>query len=502
MAIWNRQKNNNELFKQITELKLSDFQRGIKPNLQYRNSSGSLIDIFQKEEMNPRRLKKLNDIYENEIIIEYLNDVEVKNKSNLRRSGFTMIEDHVKKYSEEELKQILNKFFSKHEIDENENYVLMGILQKYAELLDTYKYSNLTKYYDYIKKEIKAGVFEDIVVKGKQYPNNVRKKMAKLSEKWDRDTFEKYHNLKLLEKRLWTLRPDKCRDDCISIVNEILKMSYDEVLTCADAIKKEIQDIYLYYEAENRKDIISKIYNPEKNDEVIIDDLSKADGGLLLHFFGPYNRIFTYEQYINNLEEKLGRKLTEEEKLAERKKYEVMCNHYIPNKSVPMIAIGQMNEFYKYSVDVHNQLSTMVISVQDIFNMKGIRGNLALGFSKETLQPDQIATISNKNIHSNKDIESVETVNEFKTFSSNYYELINKDENEKNTELVLFRNSQSATLRPSYVLYISYENINSIHERKNIDIYKEQMKYAGLNVPFVIFDTQTIKKNLEKDKER
>ena len=79
-------KNDNYLFKQISELKLSDFPRGIKPFQKYRNASDSLVNIFERESIDSLKLKKIYDIYGDEIILEYLNDVELKNKTNLKRS--------------------------------------------------------------------------------------------------------------------------------------------------------------------------------------------------------------------------------------------------------------------------------------------------------------------------------------------------------------------------------------------------------------------------------
>ena len=86
MAFWNKGKNNYELFKQLTELKLTDFQKGIKPNQKFRNASDTLINIFYKENIDIKKLKKLYNIYGSEIFLEYLNDVELKNKSCLRKS--------------------------------------------------------------------------------------------------------------------------------------------------------------------------------------------------------------------------------------------------------------------------------------------------------------------------------------------------------------------------------------------------------------------------------
>ena len=61
--------------------------------------------------------------------------------------------------------------------------------------------------------------------------------------------------------------------------------------------------------------------------------------------------------------------------------------------------------------------------------------------------------------------------------------------------------TELSTLKPSYLLYISYRDINSEGERQNIKFYKEKMREAGLvDIPFVIFDTYTINKEI-KEKE-
>ena len=140
----------------------------------------------------------------------------------------------------------------------------------------------------------------------------------------------------------------------------------------------------------------------------------------------------------------------------------------------------------------------MLIKFENILKIRGTRGNLALGFSRNTLSPDLIATISNRNMHSNKNIEYIETENDFKDFSCNYEELLNLDEAEQNTELVMFRNTDLATLKPSYVMYISYRDLSFEEEKRNIEVYKEKMRQAGLEIPFVIFDTYTMNKKMKE----
>ena len=223
--------------------------------------------------------------------------------------------------------------------------------------------------------------------------------------------------------------------------------------------------------------------------------------GAILHFFGVYSKIFEFENYLYKLEEKYNKKFSLEEKESMRKSFETKNNNFIVNRSVDLNAIGQSENGEYYNVNTSNQLSCMFITPENILKMKGTRGNLALGFSKDKLTPDLIATISNKNIHSNKNIECLEVENDFKDFSCSFNELLNMPEGELNTELVMFRNTELSTLKPSYLLYISYRDINSEGERQNIKFYKEKMREAGLvDIPFVIFDTYTINKEI-KEKE-
>lgn len=127
-----------------------------------------------------------------------------------------------------------------------------------------------------------------------------------------------------------------------------------------------------------------------------------------------------------------------------------------------METIGQVSTYNaNYVTNVSNQLSAMISSPENI--LKGnIRGRVAIGLSKETLNPELISTISNKNIYANKGIDYVESQNEFEDFSASYDELTKQESKVGgNTEIVLFRNSYQASLKPSYVMYIGENELSS-----------------------------------------
>ena len=106
--------------------------------------------------------------------------------------------------------------------------------------------------------------------------------------------------------------------------------------------------------------------------------------------------------------------------------------------------------------------------------------------------------MSNRNIHSNKGIDYVESNNPFEDFSASYDELVADEKRVgDNTEVVLFRNSYEASLKPSYVMYIGNDKLDSVVEKENIELIKKQMKESGLDVPFIILDRYSIREKIK-----
>ena len=212
-----------------------------------------------------------------------------------------------------------------------------------------------------------------------------------------------------------------------------------------------------------------------------------------------------FDKYVKDLEEKrseeLGKKFvfSEDEKESMLLQYQVKENHYITDYALDFKGVGQVGDFdAKYYTDTSNQLSTMITTPKNILEGRGIRGQVAIGFSKETLNPELIATISSTNINSNKGIDYVESDNQFKDFSVSYDELSGDKKSFKdNTEVVLFRNSYESSLKPSYVMYVGNDKLDSETEKANIENVKKQMSEAGLKVPLVIFDRYAIKENIK-----
>lgn len=506
-------------FNRATELELSEIQLGIRPETFRRKSLNdkSMIDIFEENGITKDVLKEIYDMYGTEIIAQYNRDSYLRNATILMinekykdENALGGLQDHVTYYSEEDFDAIFQKYFSKENLSETEQYILIGLLAKESDLIGAYTVKHLRENPDYIKAEINIGIFKDIVVSGKTYTNEERKRIVALSKIWNEEDFNKYNNLVLLKQRLSSLPKTQDTVDTIHKIEEILSKPLNEITMQAEEIADFMNSAFMEYEVENRNQIMENVYNPKKAKEIVITDLQQMGSAAMIHFFNPKKTISNYMSYINGLEERRSKELgkafefPEDEKKKMLLQYHAKENHYITDYALDFEGIGQVGSFdTRYVTNTSNQLSAMIVTPEEILKGNGIRSKIALGFSRETVNPELIATISDKNIYSNKGIDYVESDNPFKDFSASYDEMIsNKEKNGNNTEVVLFRNSYISSLKSSYVMYIGHRKLDSQIEKENIELIKAQMKEVGLEVPLVIFDRYSIQENIKSNEQR
>lgn len=503
------------IFNRATGLNLSEIQLGIRPETFSRKSlnNKSMLDIFEENGVTQSILKEIYDMYGKEIVECYNNDTYLRNKTVLKLDGKNKstiaidgLQDHVTYYSEEDFNLIFQKYFNNEELSETEQYILIGLLAKESDLIGTYTVKHLREHPEYIKSEIDVGIFDDIVLSGKKYTNDERRRIATLNKVWRKDDLKRYNNLGLLRKRLESLPKMQNIAEVMHTIDEILSKSLSEVVEESSEISDFMKSAFMDYEVENRNQIVEKVYNPEKTQEIVITDLTQMDSAAMLHFFNPSKTMSNFDAYVKDLEEKRSKELGEKFEFSEKEKevmllqYQAKENHYITDYALDFEGIGQVGSFdTRYVTNTSNQLCAMVTTPKEILEGKGTRGQIALGFSKETLSPELIATISSENIHSNKGIDYVESNNQFEDFSVSYNELVSDEKQfENNTEIVLFRNSYENSLKPSYVMYIGSDQLNSEVEKKNLELIKRQMKETGLDVPLVIFDRYSIREKMKK----
>ena len=390
------------LFNRVTGLNLTSFDKGLLPNNFSRTcyeiiqdgkkNRRTLLSIWEDNNISKDDLKEIYEIYGSEIVSQYNDDMKLRNKTVLMTDdkykdshAVGGLQDHVTYYSEDDFKIIFDKFFKGDELKENEKYILMGLLVKTTDLISIYSVKYLKEQPDYIKAEIRLGIFQDIVLKNKTYTNDERKKMVYLDGIWNSDDLARYNNLLLLKERISSLYSGEELEKNIAFIDDILSMPIEDVVKQADSIAESMDSLYLQYEIDNREKIVEEVYNPEKQGIIIIDDLSKMGSAAMLHFFDPLRKMSDFNLYIKDCEEErskqLGKKVvfSEEEKKKMELQYLAKENHFITDYALNFEGIGQVGSFdARYVTNTSNQLCAMIASPEAILKGQGLRGKIAL----------------------------------------------------------------------------------------------------------------------------
>ena len=389
------------LFNRVTGLDLSSLEHGISPEYFIRKCYSinedddriTLLKVWEANNITKNDFKEIFDIYGDEIVSQYNSDMDLRNQTILvtdekysKEPALGGLQDHLTYYSEEDFKDILNKYFNNEGLKEHEKYILIGLLAKITDLIALYSMKNLKEHIDYIKSEIRLGIFQDIVVANKHYTNDDRKRLVNLAGKWNDNDLARYNNLPLLKERLSSIYKGVELDQYITSIDSILSKTIEETVKEADSIKEFMDSLYLQYEVDNREHLIEKVYNPENQEIIIIDDLDKMDSAPLLHFFDSSRKVLDFNSYIKKLEEErskeLGKKFVFSDEEKEKLKFQYLAkeNHYITDQSIDVDVIGQISTYdRRYVTNLSNQLSTLIVSPKDILEGNHIRGgNLAL----------------------------------------------------------------------------------------------------------------------------
>ena len=85
----------------------------------------------------------------------------------------------------------------------------------------------------------------------------------------------RYHNLGLLRQRLESLPETQDTAKAKHTIDEILAKPLSEIITKNSEISEFMDSAFMNYEMENRNQIVEKVYNPEKTQEIVITDLAQ-----------------------------------------------------------------------------------------------------------------------------------------------------------------------------------------------------------------------------------
>lgn len=473
------------------------------------------IDFLKQSDLTPGDYKKLVDIYTNEIVA----DIEKNGKRELfpKDEKSYSISDSIVGLSREDIEEkILETFksiqFNKKVDWKKEQAVCSQVFKKIRDLLIVYGKEELLNNSDYIKLEIKADIDKDrygsIKYEDKLPSEEEISKRVYLSQHFSEDEISKYKNLELLKKRymgiletnLSTQEQESIRE---KIENIDRLLSADVGTSDLSDISETMEDLYFEYEVDNRSTLINNLYSPQS--DVVIND--EADlSSMLVHFFTDGRDMSRFgDKYRKQIEDRIlartGKRSLEELTDYEREEIEVAMKDFydvktdvaIVNSTANMAMAGSNGIAYSVKSNVSNQISASVVK-KDVLRDRGI--TVGIGFDSTGLPIENIATISSTNIYSNQGLENVPSTNEFRVFSASAKDMLGDDRKGERNEVVMFRNTEEATLKPSYFLCNCNLDMNDEMVKKEIEEYREFAHSHGLK--FVLIDSYSINKSREE----
>ena len=145
--------------------------------------------------------------------------------------------------------------------------------------------------------------------------------------------------------------------------------------------------------------------------------------------------------------------------------------------------------FRSYISNTSNQISTSIISEENIINMEPCIG---IGFDEIGLSFENIAISSSNYQTTNMGLEHLEinNENEFEKLSSSLEELKQSNRN----EIVLFRKNVDSFTKSSYIFVIFTGNIKS-----NVLLSEAEKLAEENNMKLIIFNIPEIKKSMKRN---
>lgn len=502
-------------FEQNSERKLISKKLGI-------NACCVESGIYDKEFLEGTNLtsesfSKIIDMYIDELVDKIENN-------NLKKRKFfekvdTFSTDLTKGLSREELKEKIKEemqhMFYDKKVDWNlKQGMLQAVFNEIKLWVTTYGVDRLLNPDEIVRLEIAFGIdkkrYEALKSKGRiEIDEEEIRKEIYLAKSLPKKDYENYKNIELLKNRyqslLLTNISENEKTEIREKIEEIQNLGSKEVTE----IGETIEQLYFDYEIMNRNVLLENVYTP--SEDAIINNRANLNN-MLVHFFDDSRSMKrfsdTYKsKMINKIKKRAGKKDEQEFSKYENQEVENALKDYVDVKTNPAIVSNSANVElnascgFDYSVksNVSNQISASVVK-EDILSQRGI--NVGIGFDKSGLPIENIATISDRNIYSNQGLENVPTENEFDDFSSSAFSMMSDDKRKcERNEVVMFRNTEETTLKPSYFLCVCNADINKDQESKKI--IEEYRKFAkDKELHFIFVDAYEINKDKTRTQRR
>ena len=365
-------------------------------------------------------------------------------------------------------------------------------------ILSLYDKDTLMHNKEYVSFEMNYGYTEKyykLLYNQQPIPSLEERKQIYLQEK-NISEQEQYYltQLDLIEERIYTLS---------SSTKELMIQKIQLIRQEKDIVKKAklVKEVYEYYEREYRKEIVDSLYTPTSSTEVKdIDELKP----LLLHVFirDSYKMGEGKEtEIMDEIASRRGIKVTKVEELTEEEQLEYhrrikelkeeLLNPVVTHKYLDEPSFySDKNGWRWYKSNTSKQISTSLIGYEALMSMGNCVG---VGFSSESIDPDNIIMSSNQYQTTNMGVDNLEISreNQFHEKSAPLQELLES----RLTEVVLYRSKDGKDTKSAYVFAV----ISGLRPEEDQKTIEQARKYAEDNkIKLIVFNQHLIRQSYEQ----
>lgn len=457
-------------------------------------TSLSMAQTFLSHNYDKSDMKYVVDNY-GEVLTNYISsDNKLKNK--LMPISQDNIRDYTKEFDLSMFKKLFDDAMDNNPKTYSENLQFQTFFNScLIPFLSIYSKEDLINKKEFIKYEMRSGVFDELASKmknGETIPSNdYRENRYNREKKYTTRQIKVFNEADVLKEKIELLYNSKAKEKLLIALDASLRENDYE----------KVEKVYDYYKKISRKEIIDSLYSPQDKNITILENFENLENIMIHSFLRDSNKIL--QQYENDLKSKIiesrkdhntDKEFTEKEQRIfdgkMKKAKEVLANQVITDKTFDIdLTYSDANGLLHYKSNTSNQLSVSLMSPENILKMSTSMG---IGFDQKGIDIENILFSSTKYMTTNKGLNNIELDDSELNSAS---QPLNVMENSSRNEILMERNKENNSVKPSYI-YVALSG-----KKNDNEVLEKAKKFAHENkLPLIIFDVEKLNKSYENQK--
>ena len=455
-----------------------------------------VVNAALNNHYTPEDLSKVEEQYST-ILTNYIsNHNAIKNP--LYPTSDKGIADYTKPFDQKMLKDVFEELTGK-KVNPNE-YSISTRAQSFASnvivpFMALYSSEDLEKRKDLIEFEMNNGYFDRYysnLTKGQPVPSiSERERIFNNEKSLTTSQITIFNQAEVLQSKISLLRNEKAKETLLGVLETAVK----------EKDYAKLEKVHEYYQKTYKEEIVRSLYSPGNQGITVLEDYDDLKNIMIHSFFrNPNSIINRYEKELR--EEIMAARKTDkdnpnlsplEQEIFEgkmKKAREQLANQVVTDKTFTLDSVySDASNIFQYKSNTSNQLSVSVVSPEHILNSGSAIG---IGFDQKGVPSENILISSPIYLTTNKGLNNIELPgSKLESASATLSEMEKASAN----EIVLARNGQNFSTKPSYI----FVTITERNIEKDKELLERGKKLAkDNNLPLVVINVPKLQQSYQE----